>query len=127
MADSPMDVIRHALRSARKEGFALVEVDGEDFQFRGELFPGVAAAPEVEIAPPPPERVAVKSPAVGYFRPAADLAEGKTLAKGDVVGSLTALGISNDVVATVAGTIVEVRAEGELPVEFAQVLAWVQP
>jgi biotin carboxyl carrier protein len=65
-------------------------------------------------------RVVATSPAVGYFRPRADLRAGMKVRVGDRIGSVDVLGIGQDLVAPGDGLIgATLVAPGE-PVEFGQ-------
>jgi biotin carboxyl carrier protein len=70
---------------------------------------------------------AARSPAVGYFTPAADLVLGRAVQAGDSLGSVDVLGIAQDVTAPVDGIISAVLAEGGQAVEYGQTLAQVDP
>ena len=73
------------------------------------------------------EAGAARSPAVGYFTPAADLVVGQAVGAGDSLGSVDVLGIVQDVTAPVDGIISAVLAERGQAVEYGQTLAQVDP
>jgi acetyl-CoA carboxylase biotin carboxyl carrier protein len=64
-----------------------------------------------------------RSPAVGYFTPAPDLAIGQPVQAGDLLGSIDVLGISQEVIAPSDGIISRVLAEDGQAVEYGQGLA----
>ena len=67
-----------------------------------------------------PSRVVATSPAVGYFRPRADLRAGTKVRAGDRVGSVDVLGIGQDLVAPGDGLIGATLVEAGEPVEYGQ-------
>jgi len=68
-----------------------------------------------------------RSPAVGYFDPAASLAVGQTVLAGDSLGSVDVLGIVQDVAAPTDGIVSRVLAETGQAVEYGQALADIDP
>jgi biotin carboxyl carrier protein len=76
-------------------------------------------------APDPAEsagtsRVVATSPAVGYFRPRADLRAGTKVRVGDRIGSVDVLGIGQDLVAPADGLIGATLVAAGEPVEYGQ-------
>jgi acetyl-CoA carboxylase biotin carboxyl carrier protein len=67
-----------------------------------------------------PSRVVATSPAVGYFRPRADLRAGTKVRAGDRIGSVDVLGIGQDLVAPGDGLIGATLVEAGEPVEYGQ-------
>ena len=67
-----------------------------------------------------PSRVVATSPAVGYFRPWADLRAGTKVRAGDRIGSVDVLGIGQDLVAPGDGLIGVTLVEAGEPVEYGQ-------
>lgn len=134
MAGLDAEQVRHALKTAQDYGFAEVEVEFDGASFRAKLEPGKRkptrkAAPEFKAeAGPEVDYQVIRSPLVGYYRvgPMA-LVAGKHVQKGDVVATINALGISNDVESQVSGEILEVTVLDGQAVEFGQVLAKVKP
>jgi biotin carboxyl carrier protein len=134
MAGLDSEIVRHALKTAQEHGFAEVELEVEDGFFRATLEPSKSKPKRIESvslkAEPHGEAEfkVIKSPIVGYYRvgPMA-LVAGKNVKKGDVVASVSALGISNDVESQVSGEILEVLVQDGQSVEFGQVLAKVKP
>jgi biotin carboxyl carrier protein len=134
MAQLDFDLIRHALTTARENGFAEVELCVGDDSFAAKLAP----APPSRKPPTPVEEnatveatnglVDVKATLVGYYRPAKTPIEvGMSVAEGDVVAIIGALGIANDVESPASGEVVEVLVEQNQPVEYGQVLARIKP
>lgn len=133
MAGPDLDLVRHALKTAQDHGFAEVEVEVEGGRFNAKLEPSKArhkrAEPKaVKAEAHEADFKVIRSPIVGYYRvgPMA-LANGKNVKKGDVVATINALGISNDVESQVSGEILEVLVQDGQSVEFGQVLAKVKP
>lgn len=85
----------------------------------GTIAPG--QAPE-GTPPVGPSRLVATSPAVGYFRPRADLRAGTRVRAGDRVGSVDVLGIRQDVVAPADGLIGATLVEAGEPVEYGQAI-----
>lgn len=131
MAELDLDIVRHALGVARRNGFAEVEigVDGGFFQARLDPLPAGAPKPvEAAEAPVEPALVDVKSPMVGYARDAkVPLSVGLEIQKGQVVATIEALGLANDVEAPAAGEVVEILVASGEPVQYGQVIARVRP
>lgn len=134
MAELETDAIRHALQIARDNGYTEVELELDGQAFRGRLGPvPKPARPTAPVSDTPVDddraggRHAIVSPCVGYFasgkRP---LEAGATVVEGEIVASIEALGLGNDVVSPVAGEVVEVLVSPGDPVEFGQTIAWVQ-
>jgi biotin carboxyl carrier protein len=67
-----------------------------------------------------PSRVVATSPAVGYFRPRADLRAGTKVRAGDRIGSVDVLGIGQDLVAPGDGLIGATLVAAGEPVEYGQ-------
>ncbi len=90
--------------------------------------PAIAgAAAAGSVAPDAAERrsVIATSPAVGVFRTAA--AVGARVRAGDRIGFVDLLGIPQDVVSPIDGTLTDVLVEGGEVVEYGEPLAAVQP
>jgi acetyl-CoA carboxylase biotin carboxyl carrier protein len=67
-----------------------------------------------------PKRAVATSPAVGFFRPRADLAVGARLRAGDLLGTVDVLGVPHEVVSPLGGVLgASLVASGE-PVEYGQ-------
>lgn len=135
MAELETAAIRHALQVARDNGYTEVELELDGHAFRGRLGRAVPAAraPHVsgtaaETAPDAGDgRHAVLAPCVGFFASAnRPLEVGMKVAEGEIVALVEALGLGNDVVSPVAGEVVEVLVAPGDPIEFGQIIAWVQ-
>jgi biotin carboxyl carrier protein len=134
MSELDLETVRHALSLARKHGFAEVELSVGESAFTASLAPGAApasagvAGDSGPQSPVEPEFKAIKSTLVGYYRPGkVQLQVGQVVKKGDVVATIAALGLANDIESTLSGEIVEVLVQPEQPVEFGQPLALVRP
>ena len=131
MAEIDLEVVRHALKVARENGFASVEISEGIGMFSATLEPR-AAAPSVvasavsTLAPSP--ALAIKAPVVGFYRdtnPA--LSVGQEIRAGDVVAEIVALGIANDVESKVTGVVTEILVVADQAVEYGQIIALVEP
>ena len=85
----------------------------------GHATPPSGHAPE-DATDAGPSRVVATSPAVGYFRPRADLRAGTKVRAGDRIGSVDVLGIGQDLVAPGDGLIGSTLVEAGEPVEYGQ-------
>lgn len=132
MAELGWDTIRHALRVARERGFGEIDIESAGAKFHASLEPApaqslahaiVAQIPNGELSVEP-GTLEVVAPCVGYFQEArTPLLAGARVSTGDVVASITALGLANDVESPSDGEIVEVLAQPGDAVEFGQPLA----
>jgi acetyl-CoA carboxylase biotin carboxyl carrier protein len=122
------ELIKHALNVARQRGFAEVEIETEAGKFSASL-EKVKKAPAPVGQPVVPEKPSnglfdIKAPLVGYYSQAMPgLASGITVSKGDVIASISALGLANDVESPQEGEIVEVLVADGDPVMYGQVIA----
>ncbi len=132
MAELNLDSIRHALRIARERGFAEVALESDDSRFEARLdarapipsYQAVVAQLSDNAELLTPGLAEVASPCVGYFQESKQpLLAGMRVEIGDVVASITALGLANDVECQQAGEIVDVLVRNGDPVEYGQVLA----
>lgn len=126
-----LDDIRHVLTIARRMGLSKVEWENNGLRFEGSLEPCGASRPVTEsvliAAPedlkPRDETHMVAAPCVGYFKSLSSPASvGDQVESGQVVATISALGIANEVQATVNGEIVEQFVRNDEPVEFGQPL-----
>jgi len=84
-----------------------------------------AAGPaEAPREPSAPDRSLALSPAVGVFRPGAQ--PGTRVRAGDRIGIVDLLGIPQDVVAPIDGTLVEVLVQGGEAVEYGEPVAAIE-
>lgn len=72
-------------------------------------------------------RVAITSPAVGYYQPRDGVAVGATVRGGDLLGHVDVLGVRHDVVAPENGIIASLTAQPGEAVEYGQRLARLEP
>jgi glutaconyl-CoA decarboxylase len=90
--------------------------------------PGAAAAPAATAEPVgvtgAPHRAPALSPAVGVFR--SGLALGARVRAGDRIAVVDLLGIAQDVVAPIDGTLVEVHPQAGDGVEYGEVVAMIE-
>lgn len=136
MSGLDQDVLRHALSAARRHGFRVVKLRSGDEKFRAvlsdvesELEEDAYAIEDDEVSEPSVQanEFEVTAPVVGYFRQGKQpLEPGRTVAAGEAVCEIVALGIANDVVSKGAGEVIEVKVEPGDAVEFGQVLATVK-
>jgi len=82
--------------------------------------------PDQEAVPNADFAVAT-SPAVGVYQPRRDLTAGMSIRAGDRVGFVDVLGVHQDVVAPVDGTIGSSLAEAGEAVEYGQELVQIEP
>ena len=132
MAELDPATIRHALSVAKAHGFGEIELEAGSSSFaaklgaaasNGQAHPGVSeadAAPQVKAVP-------ISASCVGFYQPNdSALSIGRHVDKGEIVASIAALGLKNDVESPVAGEIVEVLVKPDQAVEFGQALALVK-
>jgi biotin carboxyl carrier protein len=81
--------------------------------------------PEAEVVEEP-GRVTAKSPAVGIYNPRRDLVVGVRVRAGDRIGTVNVLGVGQDVVSPVDGTIGSSLAEAGEAVEYGQDLVRIE-
>ena len=99
---------------------------GEHARSESAAAAGIGHAPvpaDVTSEPAPvagPSRLIATSPAVGYFRPRAELQAGTKVRAGDRIGSVDVLGIGQDLVAPADGLIGATLVAAGEPVEYGQ-------
>lgn len=124
MDDLARDEIEYALRLARSRGFTSVKLKKGETSFSATL--GESAFEEEPSASDDvaaPKDVAVKAPAVGYFRVGTKpVAVGDLVEAGSTVGEVVALGIANEVTTSASGTVKEILVANGDAVEFGQAL-----
>jgi len=127
------EVVTHALKVARENGFAEVDIAAGESRFHAVLEPGAprrlakAKATEPPVATEPTV-LPVRATQVGYYRPSSNpLSVGQKIEKGQLVAVISALGLINDVESGVSGTVIEVLVHDGDPVQFGQPLAMVEP
>jgi len=129
MPQLDLDLVRHALTVARRNGYREVELGIGSDHFHAKMEPKPpAVAPSEAGAPSEPAVKAIQSNAVGYYSPGAKaLAPGVKIEKGDHIAAIEVLGLANDLEAKFGGMVVEILVEPGDPVEYGQVLAMVLP
>lgn len=132
MSDWNAEAVRHALTVARSHGFTEVELQSDGTSFQARLAPSIkpstpSTAAETVLAelPETPRKRSITAPLVGYYKQSM-LVEGQKINVGDIVATITALGLANDVEATIQGQITKVCVQDGQSVEYGQVLAEVE-
>jgi acetyl-CoA carboxylase biotin carboxyl carrier protein len=130
MSAIDFDLVRHALDVAVQSQMNEVELEIGDAKFSAVIEKKAASKPATalvaETASQPatePEATTkpIKATSVGIFRTAkVPLIAGATVEKGDLIGTIFALGISTEIHAMIAGTIADILVEDGDPVEYAQ-------
>lgn len=126
MAEHEFGWIRHALHVARESGCTELELEFDDVKFEAKLLPAQAPPSpstdslHLESTASPDETAPIKSTAVGFFRKADALFVGAHVKKGDVIGSIIALGLASEVESKVSGEVIDVMVEDDAPVQFGQ-------
>lgn len=132
MAELDPATIRHALSVAKAHGFGEIELEAGSSSFAAKL--GAAAsngvahsgALEADVAPQA-KAVPIAASCVGFYQPTdSALSIGRHVDKGEIVASIAALGLKNDVESPIAGEIVEVLVKPDQAVEFGQALALIK-
>lgn len=136
MADLDLETIRHALAVARQNGLSDVQLEAGGSAFSAVLAGnGVKPKPSAKSDPaevktadaPPSNEKPITSPCVGFYKPIDSVfVAGKPVEKGQIVATIQALGLANDVESPVAGEILEVLVAPDQAVEFGQILATVK-
>jgi biotin carboxyl carrier protein len=130
MAANDLELVRHALKVARESGYGELELTSNGVSFTAKLEPrkrsattsvGPDASSEPSLSP-------IRATQVGFYRPAPKpITPGSQIRKGDVVASIAALGLANDIESPFSGEVVEVFVQPDQAVEYGQVLATVRP
>ncbi|HMS54281.1 MAG TPA: hypothetical protein PKA27_02680 [Fimbriimonadaceae bacterium] len=126
MAESEFGWIRHALQVARDNGCTELELEYDDVKFEAKLMPisspvaHHAVEPSGDSVTESDDTAPIKATAVGFFRRADALFVGAHIKKGDVIGSIIALGLASEVESKVSGEVVEVSVEDDSPVQYGQ-------
>lgn len=135
MTDHEGDAIVVALATARRHGFSEVELEADGVKFKAKLAAGGPAsrsisgsashaAAQVDAGP---LEVAISAPCVGILQSAKDcLSHGQFVQSGEIVATIQALGIANDVVAPQSGEVIEVLVQSGDPVQYGQPIARVK-
>jgi acetyl-CoA carboxylase biotin carboxyl carrier protein len=126
-----IEEIRHVLELARKDGITEVEAASADWEFAAKLDPRASAPMHAAVTvqeiigeePLAEKLVEITAPCVGYFQAAANaISEGDKIESGQVVASIRALNLGNDVESRVSGTVVELLTKPDQAVQFGQPL-----
>lgn len=118
--------------SLRKEVTGIVQTVAAPAQAAPAPAPTPAPAQAAPAAPKTDNRKTITSPMVGtfYTAPSPDakpfVQVGDTIKEGDVVCIVEAMKLMNEIDSEVAGKIVEICVENGQPVEFGQVLMYVE-
>jgi acetyl-CoA carboxylase biotin carboxyl carrier protein len=134
MAELELETIRHALGVAARHGFSQVALESGESSFSAVLGKrksppahSSAPAPHAESESPSESRIPITAVCVGFYQPTdGALSLGRQVEQGEIVATIAALGLANDVESPVSGEIVEVLVEPDQPVQFGQPLAYVQ-
>jgi acetyl-CoA carboxylase biotin carboxyl carrier protein len=73
------------------------------------------------------DRGLITSPAVGYFAPRDGVSVGAAISNGDLIGHVDVLGVRQEVVAKIDGTLGALEVEAGQAVEYGQPIARVSP
>lgn len=126
-----LNEIRQILELAQGAGLTEVEWVQGDLSFSATLAakptkketPQSAIVSALPVMEPASEFVPIKASCVGYFRVSnPDLGVGAMVEPGQVVASIAALGLINDVESDVSGQIVESLVSPDQPVQYGQIL-----
>ena len=134
--DGDIEFVEELARMLRRSRALEIEVEVGDLYVRlkrsperGEPGPSAAegqeeAAAEEEAARRA-ERVEVRSPYVGLFKPL--VSEGREVKEGEVICFVEVLGVLNEVTSPVKGRVADLPLNEGDPVEYGQVLAEIEP
>ncbi|HRJ26010.1 MAG TPA: hypothetical protein PLO61_00695 [Fimbriimonadaceae bacterium] len=129
MAKLDLELIRHALETARNHGLRQIRVAQDDDEFEAILGEPVEAQTDFvdpgttsEVSTPQgPIEGVVRAPVVGYLRRLEGSPEpGGRIEAGKPVATIAALGLQNDLVSSVSGEWLEWLVEWDAPVEYGQ-------
>lgn len=114
-------------RQTADNGGALTETEAEYFQ---EAMPAENGTAALELREPVAEEklTLVNAPLVGVFhhvKPIVGL--GAKVAPGQVIATIEAMRLINEIIAPIAGKVVDVLVEDSMPVEYGQTLFALQP
>jgi biotin carboxyl carrier protein len=130
---NPLDSesIRKALTSARDGGFRSIKLRAGDSIFQATLSEEALSWgdswSEEEGNPSGPVVESICSPVVGYIKWIPDSIKiGAEIKSGQTVGEVLALGISNEIVSTCSGKVVQVLVEDGSAVEYGKSLLEVE-
>lgn len=120
--------VEKIIEAAKRNGLTKVKIKTKNGSLRIELphDPSVviAGSASEQSATPSPNDIVVKSPMVGFFRAAGSTAaEGDRVQKNTVIGSIEALGLTNELTAGADGILDEILVEDGQPVQYGQAIA----
>lgn len=122
--------VEKIIEAAKRNGLTKVKIKTKNGSLRIELphDPSVviagSASEQSTDATPSPNDIVVKSPMVGFFRAAGSTAaEGDRVQKNTVIGSIEALGLTNELTAGADGILDEILVEDGQPVQYGQAIA----
>ncbi len=130
MSELSLEEVRHALATARRLGLPEVKLTKGDESFKARLSADWDEEDEDFSQPDSgqagPLRKSVTAPVVGYFKPGSAWQHDSSVEAGKHLGEVTALGLSNEVKAPLTGRLIEIAVADGDPVEYGQILAWVE-
>ncbi|MGI9346198.1 MAG: acetyl-CoA carboxylase biotin carboxyl carrier protein [Gammaproteobacteria bacterium] len=136
MGDEEICLRRHASVSAAMAPAALPMTATDmvaSMHANREVQPVQTQGGDIEISEPEPDGEPVTSPIVGtyYSAPAPDaklfIRVGQRVAKDDVLCIVEAMKMMNEIKAPHAGTVVSIEVQNAQPVEYGQVLLYLEP
>lgn len=130
MGETGWEMARHALDVAQERGFRHVRIRGEGVRFSAVFGAGPTSEVQSEAdgVPTAARLVEVTSPAVGYFREVGEpLEAGRKVAADELLGEVVALGIANEVLSPVAGSLESVEVRPGDSIDYGRVVAFVRP
>lgn len=109
------------IKKAKELGLSYLRVSDADEEVELQLPVAAAmqAAPAAAVAPPSEKDVTTQL--VGYFRPVAEV--GSRVEQGAVIAVIESLGLPNEILAPVSGSLSEFQVSDGEPVEYGTVLA----
>lgn len=125
MAELLTDDVRVLLETARKSGYAEVEIGVGDDRFRAVLGPRPKRAAAAKAEDAAPAESFVRATMVGYLRRPVEA--GTDVSVGSSVASIEALDIPNPLESDVEGRLEEWLVEDGSPVHYGQPVARVVP
>lgn len=128
-----IEIEREGLRIRIKKGISGIPEITEEKYIIQPSAAALAAAPSKEAEVPTVKRVEIKAPMVGTFyrAPAPDappfVEVGDEIEPGQIICIIEAMKLMNEIKAEIKGRITEILVENAAPVEFGQVLFFIEP
>lgn len=128
-----IEIEREGLRIRIKKGISGIPEITEEKYIIQPSAAALAAAPSKEAEVPTVKRVEIKAPMVGTFyrAPAPDappfVEVGDEIEPGQIICIIEAMKLMNEIKAEIKGRITEVLVDNAAPVEFGQVLFFIEP